>query len=783
MPITSLPCKLEILPYSAAYFADWVTNLDANLAHLKLEFVNNTGIIAHINHTSDVVLPRKIIWTYVSSKESFRYTKWPIDFNILSLGLLDGHSLHKEVKLYLNVTSTDCPMVLGSKNNSKLISEAMLNFTTHYFKADRKYSIWCYYSEIEGFENSTLYNIGRHLLFPGIAVGYKCCKQRKNLRTFRFYYHCNNFVSTYSTESTLVPFIFGAVLFAYFPILLMRFAHCMETYDGLHLSRHYKDYGEIETTTSGEEEGQHGMVNDGLQWTFLNSNGPVSFSKYMFTFCTVSDKFPVLASRLRRLLFVFLSPVVIYIKLAVYNKYFGDVIHAALDRKLPIGFLSMLGGVQESRGNFLPYLGGPFMVLSLYFLIGVFLLVIPEKLSFHLENVLPSFEDMKPSSTLLQMNMNAVEQLSLLKCSQFTGYTKVCTVIQAKLFMMFNPQTWLWLLCWQTQRWRLCVSKYFFWFPCFTRFPLVIIKCLGLVLYICICVVELIVVVCVQCLPVIHFLLLSLKAYYAAVSGGARNQRRPLRTVLGIFVTLCMSCFIFAFSLIFINSSTFVANVCIYVYLSILVYPSYSFAYIFFVGTTAYYITEIVTSFRERYLRLLRQIIEISLKLQQELREDNKAYIENETLNINMNLHSVNRVNLNGFEISLKGSEIPFLTTNDNHEYVKYLHNCPGIPSQLFEEIVRYMKPIYITMCYSLVQIVFICALAFISLYLVSKHNKSADVGGLMHVISVLVVGIIPRAVHALVSRSKRGVVKEEHTQYVTETIKTFWRRHKGSAS
>jgi hypothetical protein len=74
--------------------------------------------------------------------------------------------------------------------------------------------------------------------------------------------------------------------------------------------------------------------------------------------------------------------------------------------KIPVGFVSAIGGFKESMDLYLPMFGGPAISLILYIVIGSMVLLIPRDIGEVLQLGLPP--DAGQFSTLLTMNVETI---------------------------------------------------------------------------------------------------------------------------------------------------------------------------------------------------------------------------------------------------------------------------------------------------------------------------------------------------------------------------------------
>ncbi|CAG2223705.1 unnamed protein product [Mytilus edulis] len=341
------------------------------------------------------------MWTFVPPGGGKFYISWPVDYFVYSFGLLDTHSLKYPVKLYVQTDPENCSILFGGNNTIQELSNALYNMSEYYlFKLNDlyEYSYWCYITTNSKFRDSTWYMLNQYLGVPLQLFGYKCCRNFVEKRKAICDIRNENIWNIYQ----LLPYYIGIIVMAYFPLVVVK------------IGKHAIDSGE-DLENSGTQ--LLSLDTKDTDFLFLKQRGPISISKLLFGLFGLGDRHPLLVSRIRRTLFVLLTPIIVYVFLLIYHGLGQDLIKEIVKHKIPCGFMSLLGGFTESRDLFLPMFGGPVISLILYNIVGMIVILVPVDLSKILELGLPP--DTKPFSTLLMLDIATIEKFSKKHCLNF----------------------------------------------------------------------------------------------------------------------------------------------------------------------------------------------------------------------------------------------------------------------------------------------------------------------------------------------------------------------------
>ena len=735
-------CNLTVHKKSAQYFKYELETWSPNFANLELKFLGNTTI----NRTEDIILPMQWFWTYYSPDGYFPYLKWPVDFSILSLGLLSARSLPVPIYIDLEVHTPNCSLVMGQEPTTIAIASALKKMTEDYLMPinprSYSYSYYCFLAERPGERDTLDYFLGVYLGFPSDFEGYNCCRtdieKTKKSNNLRINCLVNQVKKMY--QCTVIPFIISLVVFAYFPIFLTSVSSDLVKLDN-NLADNMAD------NTLDEE------------WVYLSGRSPLTFTAMLCGLCGLSKKHPVVVSRIRRFLFMLLSPCVIYIQLLVYRD--NDLVNAFIRHGNPMAYLSMLGGFEKSRTLFLPMFGGPYILLVMFYVGSFVFIFLPKSLNSILENgISKAYNPYINELNLLSLSDDKVEQLSSIPVCKHHGYARLANRCKAGFFMVLNTKFWRYVFDVQIERFMI-IRRYIQVrsgrkrvLITFTLIPFL------LSIYVIGSFLESIFCICLYGIPLLSFIKFVVTSYMKSImaifhcgneadvsdlrTSGYCRFHKPIRITLTVFIGLVFVYFCFSFCTIFCTSLSFLSQILVFSLLAVIVYPAYSFGYLFFGLAFFYYFCKLLQGFGEVYFELLLDAVEISDRL-----DSNSATQE----------------------------------TDDNiavtqTKKLRYRNYKMGIPRDLFVLLVRKYRPVHIHVIKSLMRLVLILSLIIVTITVVlgGSYQQKAAISEVIHVIFIVAIGALPRILELAVSTLNESVKKDIEIRKMTEFIEQYWR-------
>ena len=766
-------CNISVTTKSAQYFKYTIETWSPNFAKLSLHFIDNYTY----GRTKDVILPKRWFWTYYSPDGFFPYLMWPVDFSILSFGLLDARTVPVDIYIDLKVNSPNCTLVLGEARTTYAIAKAFKQLTEDYLvdinPRSYTYSFWCYLAERPGERYSWDYFLAVYTGFPGDFEGYNCCrtdvektKKGDNLRITCLQHQIKKMY-----QCTVIPYVISLIVFAYFPVFLTKLSSTWVNIDrGL--------------TESEEDE----------EWLYASRKSPLTFTVLLCGLCGLSNKYPNLVSRMRRFLFILVGPCVIYIQLLVYLK--NDLINAFIRHGMPMSYLSMLGGFERSQKLFLPFLGGPYILLVVFYIGSFVFIFLPKSLDEIMDNC-ASIEQGNMyvhELYLLTFSDKLLEELSGVSVCKHHGYARLASRCKAGFFMVLNPHFWVHATRTQTERFvilRRIIQVRGYKKRCLMS--VVVIPCLFL-LYVVVCFTESLLCILYYGIPLLSFIKCVVKSYMKSIMKvmhcGHRedNQdtQRKMNTFLKLIVTLAVALlfvyFGFSFCTIFCTSLAFLALLMVFSLLAVIVYPSYSFGYLFFGFAFLYYVFKLLQGFGEIYFELLHDAVEISGNLESGVIN---PYLVDKILIVKTpQTEYLEKIQVNDHVIDLTDSQKQKLVAAKSEvaatesRKIRYRDNKIGIPRDLFDLLVRKYRPVHIQVISAMMRLVCILSLIIITISIVLKgsYQQKAAISEVIHVIFIVAIGALPRILELTISTRNKSVKKDIETRKMTATIEEYWR-------
>ena len=770
-------CDVKITDQSAHYIKHTLHSWSPNFARLILAFPDNHTCIKK----RDIIMPHHWFWTYYSPDGYFPYLKWPIDFSRLSFGLLDVKTYPKNITVFFQVNSPNCTIFMGDSKTTQAICEAFRQLTDQYLvKINSRfysYSYWCFLAERPNERNSWDYFFGVYFGFVSDFVGYNCCRTGYNdsatkepgtlglkyLEQIRKMRQC-----------TIIPNIISLIIFAYFPLCLTKFGKSDVRVD----------------------ERYQGITPDD-DFVFLSGHSSfIILTNICELMSCISRTHHVLLSRVRRFMFILLTPCIIYVQLAVYQN--DEVVKSFIRHGMPISYISMVGGFEESQNCFLPCFGGPFILLLSFFLGCLIFLLVPESLRGVLENeeepvcgLISPREYHRSVVIPFSIGDATLEDLSSIPLSKQSGYCKMGKRCQAGIYMVLNPQFWRFFVKCQIERYTFVRGLVPVNLRHRTAYTCLFI--LGSSLYIFACTIEIVLCAIYFGIPLFAFIKHIVKCYINSImrklflvrQNDISEKPSILMKLLSLFIVFFVAVpfifFIISVCTVFSASISYIVLVTVFSFLAVIVYPSYSFGYIFFGIAFIYYFLKRIQAMKEIYIELLHDAIEISERLQEHVLG---PYFMNETLVVK-NVQNVpfDKLQVNGRTVELTEFQREVLHDNDvqasniNVSKVKSKNGELGIPRDLFNRLLQEYRPIHIQVISAMVRLGLILTLIIITLSIVMRgsYQQKAAMSEVIHVIFMVAIGALPRVLEIALSTITDSMKKEIELRRMAVTIEHYW--------
>ncbi|XP_053402800.1 uncharacterized protein LOC128558048 [Mercenaria mercenaria] len=448
-------CNISIAKRSIQYFQSQLLTNEPHFVQFRIRLTGDT------KHTSlkDVFQGGRWYWTYNTSTGPFPFLSWNLDYGLLTFGLLDAKTIHIPY-VYLTVTS-GCSIEYGSNLTSSQITKALVslvNFTElkHDYIEYRE-SYFCYLVINTNLLGTLRYYAAQYLIYPCSYIHYKCCTVNYNYTSQKLYHSCpeGNIpgVRTW-TQTSHVPFILEILLLAFWPITMFKFFAWTAKRDRI-VGNDFEQHAE--TSVEGFE-----IIEEEENWIYADGiNSPLTFyDLFSFDVLGLYNEYPILTSRLRRLLCLMFAPLLIYIQIAWYSRGLGVwddddkiTVKDLVEVGSPMGFLSLLVDPGNKHKTFVPGLGGPLAISVMYFTFGFLFIVLPRCLKQIVEDGLANSNLYIPSP--LFFGYKEIVKMSQIKVEPDhlkPGYTKGSTLMKCSFYLLFTTKFWIRVWRIQTRR-------------------------------------------------------------------------------------------------------------------------------------------------------------------------------------------------------------------------------------------------------------------------------------------------------------------------------------------
>lgn len=606
-------CKIMFTPSSQQYFTYKVLKFKYRFVHFRLNFLNQSQD-SQIHYTKCVIEPLEWIWTFLGVEGNYggrQYLDWPPEFDVMSMGMLTTYT-SPPLKVNLTVDG-ECDIVIGSVNTTMRLALAFANFTNDLMMTqdEYNYSYWCYKERIF-VDNYLLYQICLHVICPIETIGYRCCKQMYDVTVRKYVIRCPGHFYTFDGVWWVCPFVIGFVLYLYFALMLFSI-----------LSAIYKHLPDVMETRS---HNYVSLVTDEsykskVKW--IHHNTVTVFSILVMPLRKCCLLYSTATSRILRFLVVISSLTVILIKVIVHSYHNRPYIIESVKQGAPMNFLSMISGYSLSRGNFLIYLGGPYVALGLYLMCCFVLVCLPSNLSEFLSVGLP--EKTNNPNFILTIDLKQREQFGSRRiiAKGRDGYMKIQKTFLANIFCLLNPKFWKRALLVQTERFKNAIethdSQTLYW-----------IKLVLLLLpYLTFCLIELIMTLMCYGFPTVFAIGLVYRAYCRNMNDFLGRKGKTGFAAMFVVLPGCvllLTFTVYMFSIIFLDSFIFLSRIAIFTYTGLFANPSYTEGYLVFSLTVTMYLYDSIHSINETYERLFNQTKKVCKRVRKDKSQNFSLY-------------------------------------------------------------------------------------------------------------------------------------------------------------
>lgn len=715
-------CEVQLTNESVNTFRHIVYYSESTYVYLKLDVANGSDI--NITSSGKVIGKNIWIWTFYGKEGSMEFLKWPEEFGIWSMGLLYNYVIRGPFTVTLERVSGDCSSLeVGTPGNDKIISKALKRLTVEMMQLTMKYgpSFFCYKQRMF-IADHNVYILCKHIVCPIEAIKHQCCAFVYNKTLGERDVACLKKSFEYDVLWWVIPSIISMVLFVYSPILMTFLAYICTI----------SDKGTVELKPEQLRNPNEVSIDSLGKRLLAGSTGDVILlTGYLHVTLVKTLLYPLILLRnkcltestscfvtmlcrsTRMLLPIFsLSFIALQVILDYYFLY--EFVLESMKTGVPMGFRSILGGYAESKLNFLPYLGGPFMAIGLYLIVTSLLLTIPESPIKLVTNTLrPTVDEISP----LSLGTRTIGSLGSVRIFKRNEYGQLYHLLLARFYMLLNIKFWKHCLAIQVQRWESCVSNHR--------------SILLLPIYVLLCIIELILTAIFNSLPIMSF-------GYSIVAGYTR--RLTFRQSRGFCSTICyIGFFIFLFlgvlysllmfCTIFLDATLFVTRVFIFTFTGIIVYPKTAYGYLIFCFTVFYYLWDSVGDYALLYDQLLRDTVQAASMVER---------------------------------------------ANDVEKLVHKVNGESGVRASLFEFVIEVHKPRRKQVFLSFLKAAIVLTSLWMLINLLLNTDNFRELHVIMHVGTALFICALPQ-ITKTVCRSKRNRLNQKRFRAeLADTIRIY---------
>lgn len=714
-------CKLELTPESINHFRHIVYYSESTYVYLRLNVHNGSNI--NITGSKMIVGENVWIWTFFGKEGSLEFLTWPEEFGIWSMGLLYNSVIRPPMNVTLQraTNSGDCSTLqVGTISADSVISNALKNLTLEMMQFDKeKYgpSFYCYKRRVY-IQDENVYILCKHIVCPIEAISHSCCSFYYNKTLSTRVVGCREQLFQYDVLWWIIPSIISMILFVYSPILIMFIAYkCTEKEKGVvvlnppHLAN---------VVTNGDDEIENDEKEDAEVILLAGYRHVTLIRTLLMPFKCLRSKFTdgkpsFLATviwRSTRVLIPVFSLSVIALQIVLDNYFLHDFVIESMKKGVPLGFRSMLGGYNESKLNFLPYLGGPFVAIALYVFVTGLLLILPDSPIDFVTRILRKQSDERSP---LRLNLRTIGTMGTVRTTNRNGYSQFYHLLQAQFYMLLNYKFWGRCINIQTERWG--------WR---TRASLIFLP-----IYICVCLVELIIATVFYACPIVSF------AYYIVAGNVTHLYSSSHSAVVVKCCSLFLSAFLFCgimysmlmFGTIFLDATLFFTRVLIFTFTGVIIYPKTAYGYLIFGLTVFYYLWDSISDYASLYQQLFKDTVQAA--------------------------NSVQRA-------------------NDSERIVHKVNGESGIRESLFEFVIEVHLPRRKQIFLSVLKAAIVLTVLWMLIHLLLTTDNFRELHVIMHVGTALFICALPQIAKTVCKGKENKKHQKRFRKDLAETIRVY---------
>lgn len=697
-------CSFTVSPESVTSFSKNIRHNGYNFVLINLQFGN-----VSVRWTRCVIEAKKWVWTFDGINGATAYLNWPIEYSLLSFGLLDSHTLRKQpIEI---ISHGDCDVMIGHPSTTYGIAHALANMTGVLIRDSKdsmKYdgSVWCYKERF--FVNHEKWLMCKYVLCPFESIAYRCCKWNNYKPGEKHGISCE---PNKKEVKWCLPFVLGSVVYLYSPILVFGvvgflYSKCdtkkRETLKiGRGVSVEYGTFPSVAYTYLPEPQQPDFDLDIDESIIFYNY---IQFSSIFECF---RSQFCCVPVRCFRCLFVVGCLSILMLKLLIYNSMEREFIVESVRQNIPMGFLSILTKFEKQRYNYMTCTYGPVPALVLFVCFSLLFLCIPHDLGLFLTKRLTENAKGISISPLTSDISIKMKFGSLKSIRNVNGYKKMKMMMVSHILMLLNIQFWRYCLVIEISRWKSLLKR--------NTGPVYVLVVLFFPLYCLLCILELLLCIVYFGIPILFLYLTCIKAYCGAVMSFCAYRMfliRICRPILTAFVFIILMTLLYLFSIIFIDSVIFISQIVTYTYTGLFANPDFSYGYVILAITVTMYVFDSVNGMHSVYDDLFIHVRDVCQKLTKEE----------------------------------KYPEIQLIHTVDEFH---------GIPRKLFSYVIQTTRPIRKEIFVSILKIVLIASILSVSVAVLSDFQDFKRMSDLMQAAVTLFVCLVPKIINSVCQVNK----------------------------
>ena len=587
----------------------------------------------------------------------------------------------------------------------------------------------------------------------------------------RYRYNCNDEQVEKWIQCTVCPYLIGLLLFLYCPFVLCN------TKLRTDIQRQTEEENErtclLNVTTSISDVNDGDLISEEPEWVedfvYVDGRYPVTFFSVFANM--LSNQHLVAVSRLKRIVLVILCSTVLIIQITYYHIKMSDEVKEMIAHDVPVGFLALLGETSSGRKTtFVPIFGGPVTILVTYYLFGSLFVVLPSSLEDTIEKGL-SYG--KSNRSPLLLNPKDIKRFANIEVFDDNGYSRAANFLLCRFYTLFNGAFWKSAIQIQWERFRYASSK---WLSV-TLVPV----------YFSCCVIELTLCALLYSVPVFGFVAILIRGVLVKLNIILGERIIPLentfrqRLIISLLYTVVTAVLLFycySTCLVFLQSFLFVSQVIMYCYIAIVIFPTASFGYLFFVIVLVYYIFRLIRGFGANYLELLCDTVEIISRT-----EEQDAYLsvpDKSVLISDFRIKDIKTVVISNVKIPVpleSQHRLLCRRRNTRENILIYRHNTYGIRRDLFDYVVKRHLPVHQQALKVILHLVVIFCFLLITISLTTSFCRGpvSEMSDVMHVVFVVIVGALPRVMEVVLRESSEHVYREIVLRRIEGTVNDFF--------